>query len=167
MINETDGAGMTALHISSMSGYTKVVQLLLHKGALLHKDFVGRTPLHLAAKGGHTQTIRLLLAFHGNLLNQRDRENVRSSSILPQFSPFSPPFRTRRCITPLSLTSPTPARCCFRSTATMTTMTTIARRSTSRSKAVTPTWPRACYSTIGGRSCSVDPHVSTRVLSSG
>uniref|UniRef100_A0A914VC02 Ion transport domain-containing protein n=1 Tax=Plectus sambesii TaxID=2011161 RepID=A0A914VC02_9BILA len=75
MINETDGGGLTALHIASMNGYAKVVQLLLHKGALLHKDFMGRTPLHLAASGGHTQTVGLLLAFHGNLLNQRDKEN--------------------------------------------------------------------------------------------
>ena len=76
MINEMDGGGMTALHIASTNGYAKVVQLLLHKGALLHKDFMGRTPLHLAAEGGHTQTIRLLLAFHVNLLNQRDKKNV-------------------------------------------------------------------------------------------
>uniref|UniRef100_A0A914UXB1 Ion transport domain-containing protein n=1 Tax=Plectus sambesii TaxID=2011161 RepID=A0A914UXB1_9BILA len=75
MINETDGGGMTALHIASMNGYAKVVQILLHKGALLHKDFLGRTPLHLAAEGGHNPTIRLLLAFHANLIDQCDKEN--------------------------------------------------------------------------------------------
>uniref|UniRef100_A0A914W205 Transient receptor potential cation channel subfamily A member 1 n=3 Tax=Plectus sambesii TaxID=2011161 RepID=A0A914W205_9BILA len=89
MINEMDGGGMTALHIASMNGYAKVVQLLLHKGALLHKDYMGRTPLHLAAEGGHTQTIRLLLAFHINLLDQRDK---KSNSALHTASLANKPF---------------------------------------------------------------------------
>jgi ankyrin repeat protein len=37
IINETDGNGRTAMHIASENGHTKVVQALLHKGALLHK----------------------------------------------------------------------------------------------------------------------------------
>ena len=37
IINDTDGDGRTALHIASENGHTKVVQALLHKGALLHK----------------------------------------------------------------------------------------------------------------------------------
>ena len=36
-INECDGEGMTALHIASMNGHDRVVQVLLHNGALLHK----------------------------------------------------------------------------------------------------------------------------------
>ena len=37
IINESDGNGLTALHIASANGHTKVVRALLHKGALLHK----------------------------------------------------------------------------------------------------------------------------------
>ncbi|XP_047501253.1 transient receptor potential cation channel subfamily A member 1-like [Penaeus chinensis] len=56
------------------AGHTRVVQLLLSKGALLHRDHQGRTPLHLAAEGGHSRTITAILAIHGHTLNQRDKD---------------------------------------------------------------------------------------------
>ncbi|XP_068249556.1 transient receptor potential cation channel subfamily A member 1 isoform X2 [Palaemon carinicauda] len=74
ILNECNDEGKTALHIASEEGHTRVVQLLISKGALLHKDHFGRTPLHLAATGGHTQVIKTLLAVHSHILDQTDKD---------------------------------------------------------------------------------------------
>ncbi|XP_062137256.1 transient receptor potential cation channel subfamily A member 1 isoform X7 [Drosophila sulfurigaster albostrigata] len=74
IINESDGAGMTPLHIASQQGHTRVVQLLLNRGALLHRDHSGRNPLQLAAMSGYTETIELLHSVHSHLLDQVDKD---------------------------------------------------------------------------------------------
>ncbi|KAL5022254.1 hypothetical protein ScPMuIL_001409 [Solemya velum] len=69
IINETDVDGLSALHIAAQNGHTKIITLLMEKGAYVTSDNHNNTPLHLAAAQGYTKSARLLLSVHSNLLN--------------------------------------------------------------------------------------------------
>jgi integrin-linked kinase len=73
ILNEPDRSGRTPLHLCCQSGHTKVVQLLLHKGAQFTKSFDGYTPLHEAALNGHLSTINIILQTNTHLINSINR----------------------------------------------------------------------------------------------
>ena len=73
ILNEPDKLGQTPLHLCCQNGHTRVVQLLLHKGAQFTKSYEGNTPLHDAAAHGHVSTMNTILQAHAHLINAVNR----------------------------------------------------------------------------------------------
>ncbi|CAF0765651.1 unnamed protein product [Adineta steineri] len=73
ILNEPDKSGYTPLHLCCQNGHTRVVQLLLHKGAQFTKSYEGNSPLHEAAAHGHVSTVNTILQAHAHLINSANR----------------------------------------------------------------------------------------------
>ncbi|PVD23407.1 hypothetical protein C0Q70_16676 [Pomacea canaliculata] len=69
IINETDADGLTGLHIAAKNGHTKILHLLLQKGAVINRDNDDNTPLHYAAAQGWTRCMRILHDVNTNLID--------------------------------------------------------------------------------------------------
>ncbi|XP_014243304.1 ankyrin repeat domain-containing protein 27-like [Cimex lectularius] len=73
-IQSCDDRGFTVLHIASMYGQPKIVDLLVRLGAKLNKtDYKGATALHYAGARGHQNSL-LILLHAGAVFDQPDNE---------------------------------------------------------------------------------------------
>ncbi|XP_034036579.1 espin-like protein [Thalassophryne amazonica] len=61
-----DRDGATALHFAASRGHYCILEILLHMGSKVVKDYWGGTPLHDAAENGELECCKLLLAYHSN-----------------------------------------------------------------------------------------------------
>jgi ankyrin repeat domain-containing protein 27 len=67
-VNSKNALGLTAMHVAGISGYPKMVTLLLGYGAKVNvRDRKNYTPLHYAAQQGHQNTLLLLLHAKANI----------------------------------------------------------------------------------------------------
>jgi len=109
----------------NFSGHLRVVQMLLKKGAILHRDHDGRTPLHLAAQNGHRDTMKLILNVHSHLLDQTDKDGVTERRIFKRKVrwPLTFIFRTLHFTWRVKKINPQPLTSSWRPTATWLTTT--------------------------------------------
>ena len=79
MLNETDTSGVTPLHEAARYGHLRCVELLLGRGAMMHKSYNGFTPFLAAVRMGQTDCAKVLFEVHPF---QRDWTDDRGYSAL-------------------------------------------------------------------------------------
>ena len=77
LYNFEENTTLSALMVASLSGQSKVAQLLLEKGASVSvKDYTGSTALMYAIKKGHHKVVKILLEKHPG------QQNLESALLL-------------------------------------------------------------------------------------
>ena len=79
MLNETDTSGTTPLHEAARYGHLRCVELLLGRGAMMHKCYNGSTPFLAAVRMGQTDCAKALFEAYPF---QRDWADDRGYSAL-------------------------------------------------------------------------------------
>ena len=83
-INEKDGDGNTPLHLSAQNGHSKVVKLLIEKGAMIfksYKSYSGNNPFHEAAKNSCIECMDILFNVHRNVLDSINANGVSINDV--------------------------------------------------------------------------------------
>uniref|UniRef100_A0A1I8FPS8 ANK_REP_REGION domain-containing protein n=1 Tax=Macrostomum lignano TaxID=282301 RepID=A0A1I8FPS8_9PLAT len=76
IIDESDAANNSPLHVACRNGHVDIVELLLENGADAEaKNEDEETPMHLAAQAGHLQVVRRLLKINLSLAFDEDEDS--------------------------------------------------------------------------------------------
>jgi transient receptor potential cation channel subfamily A protein 1 len=68
--------GNTALNLAAQNGHSRVVEMLLQKGARIYKSYIGNNPFHDAAQYGSVACLKIIYNIHQCVLNTVNRDGV-------------------------------------------------------------------------------------------
>lgn len=76
-MNQGDDHGFSPLHWCAKEGHTKLVEMLLHRGARVNATNMGDDiPLHLAAAHGHLEIVQMLIRFRSDVNAANEHGNT-------------------------------------------------------------------------------------------